>query len=245
MTKGRFALAVIMALALVISASTVALADRPELLKIDVCHKDGRSGNYSLVNVNINSTDDADGLNGHGDHPDDSWAPFTYGGVDYLGQGNFPGPCGEPEPTATPLPTDIPTQEPTDEPTSTEEPSATPTDEPTIEPTPTNVGTDPTPTEPVPTEGPGPTDTPVVPEPTPDCEEPCGWIFLLIGPDGQQAWFASFSPRPDGGWYLPNAQSQLRCLGWVAVSSPDGRPLYGNEDLTHCDGGSCLPGTSQ
>ena len=111
------------------SLVTLAYADRPEILKIDVCHLDGRSGNYSLVNVNINSTDDADGVNGHGDHEGDSWAPFTYGGTDYPGQGEFPGPCGDIEPTVEP------TQEPTQEPTA--EPTTEPTEEPTQEPTPT------------------------------------------------------------------------------------------------------------
>jgi len=84
---------------IVFSGALTALAapadDQPEILKIDVCHKDGESGNYSLVNVNINSTDDADGLNGHGDHEGDAWEPFTYGGVDYPGQGDMVN-CSEP-----------------------------------------------------------------------------------------------------------------------------------------------------
>ena len=172
----------------------------------------------------------AESWEGHEDHEGD-WYEGPYDNNE----------C-EPSATATNTP-DI-SATPTEEPTETEEPSVTPTEEPTDEPTqeppPTEPGLDVTPTEPVPTEGPGPTDTPVVPEPTPDCEEPCGWIFLLIGPDGQQAWFASFSPRPDGGWYLPSAQSQFRCLGWVAVSAPDGRPLYASDVLRSCEGGACL-----
>ena len=166
MTKGKIALAVILALALGISASTVALADKPESLKISVCHKDGRSGNYSLVNVNINSTDDADGLNGHGDHGDDSWASFSYGGTNYPGQGDFPGRCGEVEPTAPPLPpppTDVyePTATPTDihDGCENEGTCETPTAEPTIEPTSTEPGPSPDPTD----IGPTPTDSPTEP----------------------------------------------------------------------------------
>lgn len=157
-------------------------------------------------------------------------------------------------PTATAEPTQIPTEEPTDEPTptATDEPSPTPTDihndcedegnceDPT--PTPTDVGPDPTPTGPVPTEGPGPTDTPVVSDLPAPCEKvECGYLFHLIGPDGQSADFASFSQRADGTWYLPSVTAQLNCLGWIAVSAPYGRPIGPKEAaaLISCQGGDC------
>ena len=117
-----------------------AFADQPEILKIDVCHLDGQSGNYSLVNVNIHSVDDANGLNGHGDHDGDAWAPFTYGGVDYPGQGDMEN-CDEQEPQPNPIktPTSTPTEEPT--PTDAPQPPPTPTtEEPQPTPTPTDPG---------------------------------------------------------------------------------------------------------
>ena len=169
---------------------------------------------------------------GHDDHEDD-WFKGPYDNND-----------------CTNDPTEVPTDEPT--PTSTEEPQPTPTDEPTeeptIEPTSTDVGPDDTPTEPVPTEGPGDPEPTVVPGDNPcPSKEPCGWLFFLIGPDGQQAWFASFSLRGDGTFYLPSSQATLACLGWVAISAPYGRPIYAEEaaTLTHCWGGSCAVGDDQ
>lgn len=64
-------------------------AQPPELLKIDVCHATKAEANpYTKVNVNINSVEDAQNVGGHGDHEDDIWAPYTYGGVNYPGQGD-------------------------------------------------------------------------------------------------------------------------------------------------------------
>ena len=158
---------------------------------------------------------------------------------------------GAADPTAEPtaLPTDVPTDVPTDEPTSvptdvpTGVPTAIPTDTPTDEPTdePTVTPTD------EPTEVFEPTPTPTGVEPTPkattvECvREVCGFLWHLVGPDGQQADFASFSPRPGGGWYLPNARAQQACLGWVAVNAPYGRPIGRAEAarLIRCQGGSC------
>ena len=142
--------------ALLVSVAVV-YADQPEILKIDVCHATGSENNpYVLVNVSIHSVEDANGLNGHGDHEDDAWEPFTYDGVDYPGQGDMSWCDG--------APTEVPTDEPT--PTSTEESTATPTEEPTDEPTPTSPG--PTPTD----IGPTPTDTPPSDDPDSDVQLP-------------------------------------------------------------------------
>ena len=111
--------------------------------------------------------------------------------------------------------------------TPTDEPTATPTDEPTSEPTPTQI-VDPTPT---------PTDRP--------CPyEEIGELFLLTGPEGQQAWFGSYQRNPNtGAWAIPNTGSQQQCLGWVAVNASEGKIIYrdcnGNVNyLTYkCEGG--------
>ena len=126
-----------------------------------------------LVNVNIHSVEDANGVGGHGTHPGDAWEPYTYGGIEYPGQGDM-GNCEDLEPEdPTPTPEDEPTPVPTEEPTPvpTDEPQPTPTDAPG--PTPTD-GPQPTPTdvitptdEPTPTEDPTPTPT----EEPPTCEE--------------------------------------------------------------------------
>lgn len=199
-------------------------------------------GGYEEITVDTEGA-----LNGHcRSHPLDI---IPLGACDFL----TPTVAPTDAPTAVPTeePTSIPTEVP-DEPTAapTTEPTAAPTDEPTQEPTasPTDLpgpiptdAVDPTPTDvgdPEPTVVPDP--TPVIP---PVCDEvkdePCGFLFHLVGPEGQEADFASFSPRPDGGWYLPNIGAQLNCLGWVAVAAPYGRPLYGNEVLTSCEGGRC------
>lgn len=93
------------------------------------------------------------------------------GHADHIGD-SYQGPYDNNEclpSTPTLAPTEVPTDEPT--PTETEEPQPTPTEdpgceedcEPTDEPGPTPI--DPSP---VPTEGPGPTDTPVVPDRLPE-----------------------------------------------------------------------------
>ena len=136
---------------------------------------------------------------------------------------DYEGPCVI-EATATPVPTEVP-------------PTSTP-----VDPTPTEVEPTPTEVEPTPTEV-EPTPTVVIESTPPPCDEdPCAFLFHLIGPDGQEADFASFDRRPDGGFYLPNVGAQLQCLGWVAVSAPYGRPLSAEEAslLTSCYGGFCV-----
>ena len=164
--------------------------------------------------------------NGHEDHEGD-W---------------YEGPYDNDDCTNDPTPTNVPTEIPTDEPTpaSTPEPRETPTNEPTQEPTPTKPRPTPTDRGPTPTNDPRDTRPTLVPT-SDDCpsQEPCGWLFHLIGPEGQEADFASFSPKPNGGWYLPNIQSQLKCLGWIAISAPYGRPVYTNDILRSCEGGDC------
>lgn len=103
--KGRgfkiFALLAILAMAFgVTGAASAAPRADPEPVKVDVCHQDGQSGNYSLVTVNINSVDDADGLNGHGDHEGDAWEAFIFDGVEYPGQGDMSN-CDEEPPYET------------------------------------------------------------------------------------------------------------------------------------------------
>lgn len=82
--------------------------------KVLVCHKDGKSGNYSKNEVSIHSVNDANGLKGHGDHEGDIWSPFTYDDTNYAGQGDYSntdfGNCTKivtptPSPTASPSPT--------------------------------------------------------------------------------------------------------------------------------------------
>jgi hypothetical protein len=58
-----------------------------ESVSITVCHATGNGG-YVPVTVSIHSVDDANGLNGHGNHGGDSWLAFTFNGVNYPGQGS-------------------------------------------------------------------------------------------------------------------------------------------------------------
>lgn len=138
------------------------------VLKINVCHATGSNTNpYNLIVVSISSVDDATGLNGHGDHVNDAWLPFTFNGVDYPGQNPqvfgtiinadcsvIPPATDTPVPSATPTATDTlepfptPTYTSTSTPTSvpTDTPTATSTDTPTSTPTATATATDPPPT---------------------------------------------------------------------------------------------------
>ena len=129
MKKFRFLVGIVIAIALMIP--TMAFADQPERLKLDVCHATGSASNpYVLVNVNISSVEDAQNVGGHGNHENDSWDSYTYGGVDYPGQGDMSN-CSEPEPTEPP-PTDPPPTEPppTEEPPCEGEECETPTPDP-------------------------------------------------------------------------------------------------------------------
>ena len=138
-----FLLGITWATALVLAAATAVYADQPEILKIDVCHATGSESNpYVLVNVSIHSVADADSVGGHGDHEDDAWEPYTYGDLDFDGQGDMPlceGAPDEPEDTPEPTETEEPEDDPTATPDPTDAPEPTPTDvseEPTSEPTP-------------------------------------------------------------------------------------------------------------
>ena len=48
-------------------------------------------------------------------------------------------------------------------------------------------------------------------------------LFTLIGPDGQVGYLASYQINPNTGtWAIPSVPYQQQCLGWVAVSAPNG-----------------------
>lgn len=64
-------------------------ATKPEILKLNVCHATASQTNpYVLINVNVHSVETAQNVGGHGGHGGDIWAPYTYGGVNYPGQGD-------------------------------------------------------------------------------------------------------------------------------------------------------------
>lgn len=164
---------------------------------VTVCHRTGSATNpYTHNVVSVHSVDDATGLNGHGNHPEDAWLPFVFNDVQYPGQnaGLFGTLIGEDcnllaPPTSTPTlpptatdtqvpptdtqvpPTSTSTNEPFPTPTYTNTPTATPTNTDPPTPTgtfiPTNTPTK-TPTN-IPTETPTnmPTETPTnIPDPT-------------------------------------------------------------------------------
>jgi hypothetical protein len=65
----------------------ISLAQASDHVKILVCHATASDSNpYVSITVNIASVDDANGLNGHGDHVDDQWNSFVFDGVTYPGQ---------------------------------------------------------------------------------------------------------------------------------------------------------------
>jgi len=213
------------------------LASPPEM--VTICHAAGLEGTTQYVTLTLAYP----AVYGPAGHFYENGTPRAGHEQDYLGA------CTEvPSATSTleTTPTSTLEASPTEEPTAT--PTSTPTDEQpptsTVEPSPT-VGTTPT----VRCEGSGcrplPTDdcipgggTEFAPcetrEPTPKgkCEpKVVGFLWHLEGPNGQEADFASFSPREGGGWYLPNVSSQQTCLGWVAVNAP-----FGKEIVRGCDG---------
>jgi len=54
-----------------------------------------------------------------------------------------------------------------------------------------------------------------------------GELFLLIGPNGEQGWLASYQRNPNtGDWAIPNVGAQQQCLGFVAVAAPEGKTIY-------------------
>lgn len=205
----------------------------PEM--VTICHAAGQAGEpANWVELTL-PYDAIYGTAGHFSEP---------GSTNAGHERDYEGPCVV-EPTATPVPTDEPPATPTDEPTQepTSEPTAEPTAEPTQEPTgePTEEPTEEPTIEPTPTEV-GPTPTEVVEATPPPCnDDPCAFLFHLIGPNGEEADFASFSQRDDGTFYLPSTQATLKCLGWVAVSAPYGRPIGPDEAalLLRCWGGRC------
>ena len=84
------------------------VAQQPEHVDVLVCHNTGSSSNpYTDITVAVQSVDDANGLNGHGDHGDDIWESFVFDGVTYPGQGDASifteGTCD----IAPPPPTDV------------------------------------------------------------------------------------------------------------------------------------------
>lgn len=115
-----------------------------------VCHRDGQSGNYSKITVSVHSVNDANGLNGHGNHSGDVWAPFTYNNVNYSGHGNYgsfnfsnctllgtstPTSTATSQPTPTATATSVPTSTATSQPTESSQPSSTPSVDPSATPT--------------------------------------------------------------------------------------------------------------
>jgi len=66
-------------------------------VNVSVCHYNPGNGGVIVV-VAVQSVDDANGLNGHGTHGNDSWASFEFGGVTYPGQGDVGNCQSEEEP---------------------------------------------------------------------------------------------------------------------------------------------------
>lgn len=200
-----FALAIMILLALVGPALAGEKPVARERLMIDVLHATGSESNpYVCINVNINSVEDAANVAGHGDHDLDIWAPYTYGGVNYPGQGDraiLANGCGIISATEVP-PTEVPPTEVVVEPTvaSTEVVESTEVVDPTVEPTlestldPTqdpcqlNVSENCPPTVTPPTPATQRATVTLAPTATtpPSCTTP-GWklVGYIYGPDGQ------------------------------------------------------------
>ena len=141
------------------SCATPTTSPTPQGISVNICHQAGQSGNYTHNTVSVHSVNDANGLNGHGDHDGDIWAPFTYNNVNYLGQGNYgsfnmstcvqnssptPTATATSQPTYSPTatPTEVPVPTPTDDPCEEEDECYKPTSTPvaTVEPTATPNG---------------------------------------------------------------------------------------------------------
>ncbi len=136
---------------------------------VTVCHATASQINpYTKNVVSVKSVDDANGLNGHGDHLNDAWEPYVFLDITYPGRNTdlfgsiIDADCNTILPTATP--TEVPpTATPTEVP-----PTATPTEiPPTSTPTGTPVSPTSTPIDPTvtPTKS-DPTTTPTEVEPT-------------------------------------------------------------------------------
>jgi hypothetical protein len=132
------------------------------VVNVNVCHRTGSNTNpYNLIVVAVHSVNDANGLNGHGDHPEDAWQSFVFENVTYPGQNEglfgdiIDDSCNLIVPTPTPTFTLIPpTATYTSTPTDTDVPTATSTLTSTPENTPTSTFTS------------TPTSTPVTNTPT-------------------------------------------------------------------------------
>lgn len=210
--------------------------------KVDICHRTNGTNPYVQIEIATSA------LLAHLAHP---WGPDVYpvpaAGCSSLNVTPTPTEV-PPTPTATLVPTLVPTATPTytETPlptaTDTQEPTPTETQEPTCEELENCEVGDPTPTS-EPTSEPT---QPAIVTTSGECQERVvGYLFHLTGPNGELADFASFSPRPEGGYYLPNAQSQEACLGWVAVNANGGIEITvncngkSNVTLIRCEGGGC------
>lgn len=129
------------------------------VVNVNVCHRTGSNTNpYNLIVVAVHSVNDANGLNGHGDHPEDAWQSFVFENVTYPGQNEglfgdiIDDECNLVVPTPTPTFTLIPptptytlppppTSTYTSTPTDTDVPTATSTFTSTPENTPTTTST--------------------------------------------------------------------------------------------------------
>lgn len=198
---------------------------------VDICHRTNGSSHYVEIEIS------ASALLAHLAHP---WGPDVYP-VPAAGCSSL-----NVTPVPTPTATAIPEPTPTDIP-PTVEVTPTPLEEPTTEPTaePTDIHSDCEEEENCETPAPTPTPAPIHTTAGECRERVVGYLFHLTGPSGEVADFASFSPRPEGGYYLPNAQSQQMCLGWVAVNANGGIEITvdcngkSNVTLIRCDGGGC------
>lgn len=183
---------------------------------VTICHHTGSETNpYTLNTVSVHSVDDANGLNGHGMHPEDAWLPFVFDGVKYDGQNDdlfgklidnncnliipptsTPLPTNTPLPTPTNTPTSTPTSTSTNEPfpTPTEVPSATPTDTatPIASNTPTNT--------PIATKTNDPTNTPTNTPTLPpyNTETPTQTPTRTLAPTDTPTMTPTSSPTPTG-----------------------------------------------
>jgi cell division septation protein DedD len=181
---------ILVVLALYFGGKNIVLAHPntpPQSVNVTVCHKDGQSGNYSKINVSVHSVNDANGLDGHGHHNGDVWAPFTYNNVNYDGQGNYLifnfNNCNQ---ISSPTPTASPTATPVATSTPTASPSATPTFTPTATPTPTSTPVDECEKE-CNESTPTPSPTPVDPTPQP--------VNLVVGaPEGPKCDAPTWAP---------------------------------------------------
>lgn len=192
---------------------------------VNICHHDQGKPEWKEITINVNA------LQAHLNH---QWGadiyPVPEGGCPVIE-----------DPTATLAPTDEPTEVPSATPTDT----TAPTDESTVTPTDTDV---PDETATATSVEPTAEATPTV---TPTRAKVCliteiGALFHLQGPDGQTAWFGSYQRNPNNSrWAIPNAQSQQKCVGFIAVNIDKVRIItidcQGRVNIVtvRCEGGGC------